>query len=68
MRFVEKDGEQRLMKAQVTGGLCLVCHGKTIDPEVAKLLDQYYPSDTARGYGPGEIRGAFSLRRPLPAR
>jgi hypothetical protein len=26
-----------------------------------------YPHDQALGYQPGDLRGAFSLRRPAPA-
>ena len=59
------NGEFRLMKAIPTGEPCLACHGQNIKPELAALIDQRYPQDQARGFAPGELRGAFTLRRPL---
>lgn len=58
------DGQFRYMKAQIVQPLCLNCHGSTLDPEVTKTLQQYYPDDAATGYQLGEIRGAFSLTAP----
>ena len=55
----------RFMKAVPTGEVCLACHGSEINPEVAAALDEHYPNDQARGYSLGEIRGAFSLTKPL---
>jgi len=53
----------RFMKAIPTAEICLVCHGKGIDPAVAKALDAAYPQDQARGYAIGDIRGAFSVSK-----
>jgi hypothetical protein len=57
------------MKALPTQELCLACHGTAgrIDPAVRARLAELYPGDRATGYRPGEIRGALTLRRPLPA-
>lgn len=55
----------RFMKAIPTGELCLACHGSQITPQVAAALDQAYPGDRARGYSAGDIRGAFTLTKPL---
>jgi hypothetical protein len=55
----------RFMKAIPTGEVCLACHGSDITPEVATAIDERYPDDMARGYGPGDVRGAFSLSKPL---
>jgi hypothetical protein len=55
----------RFMKAQGVEGLCLNCHGTSIQPEVKKLILEHYPDDTATGYSLGEIRGAFSLIKNL---
>jgi hypothetical protein len=55
----------RFMKAIPTGEVCLACHGTQITPEVTAALDQNYPGDQARGYALGDVRGAFSLSRPL---
>lgn len=59
-------GELRLMKAIPTAETCLGCHGSSIDPDLAALIDRYYPQDQAREFTLGELRGAFSLRRRLP--
>ncbi len=56
--------EFRYMKAIPAQELCLTCHGSEIAPEVKARLDALYPSDRATGYGPGELRGAFTVRRP----
>lgn len=59
------DGEYRYMQAIPTGEPCLACHGKNIDKDLVAVLDQRYPDDQARGFALGELRGAFTLRRPL---
>ena len=68
---VEKDGESyfRFMKGIVMPSLekmpCLKCHGETIEPETAAILDELYPEDKARGYKAGQVRGAFTLKKKL---
>jgi len=44
---------------------CTICHGTNISAEVKAALDQAYPSDQARGYQAGDIRGAFSIIQPM---
>lgn len=56
----------RYMKAIPTGAVCLACHGEHISPEVEAKLKELYPNDTARGYKEGDLRGAFTIARPLP--
>ena len=51
--------EFRFMKAIPTGGLCLSCHGGTIDPAVAAKIAELYPADKATGFREGDLRGAF---------
>ncbi len=65
--IVEQDGQRvfRYMKAIPTGGICLECHGEQLKPEVAAKLDALYPGDQARGFKPGDIRGAFTFRKIL---
>lgn len=58
-------GEFRLMKAIPTAQACLACHGSSIKPGLAALIDQRYPQDQARGFKEGELRGAFTLRRVI---
>jgi hypothetical protein len=55
----------RYMKAIPTGAPCLACHGENISPEVAAKLKEAYPSDTARGYKVGDVRGGFTISRPV---
>ena len=62
---IEIEGERvfRYMKAISTGGACLVCHGKTLPEEVRTELDALYPGDQARGFGVGDLRGAFTIKQ-----
>ena len=61
--IVEIDGAKRFryMKAIPTGGVCVACHGASLNPKVAAKLDSLYPGDKARGFKPGDIRGAFTV-------
>ncbi|GAB3379450.1 Tll0287-like domain-containing protein [Azotobacter armeniacus] len=59
------DGEYRYLQAIPTGEPCLACHGKNIDKALLATLDERYPQDQAQGFALGELRGAFTLRRPL---
>ncbi len=60
---VEIDGhkKRRYMKAIGTGGVCLLCHGTSIHPDVKAKLKELYPEDKATGFQFGELRGAFSI-------
>jgi len=62
------DGQKtfRYMKAIPTAAVCLACHGEHISPDVEAKLKDLYPTDTARGYQEGDLRGAFTISRPLP--
>jgi hypothetical protein len=64
---VEEDGVSvyRYMKAIPANQVCLACHGSDIEPGLAEALDAAYPEDQARGYALGDIRGAFTLSKPL---
>lgn len=48
---------------------CVACHGtnEQISPAVRTLLATRYPDDKAVGYAPGDLRGAISVRVPLPS-
>jgi hypothetical protein len=65
--IVTTDGKKRyrFMKAIPTGPLCLTCHGTSVTPEVASALHNLYPNDRATGYKLGDIRGAFTLSKPI---
>jgi hypothetical protein len=56
----------RYMKAIPTAALCLNCHGENLKPEVDAKLKELYPNDQARGYKEGDLRGAFTLAKPVP--
>ncbi len=56
----------RYMKAIPTAALCLSCHGETLSPEVTAKLKELYPNDQARGFKEGDLRGAFTIAKPLP--
>ncbi len=57
----------RYMKALPTQELCLNCHGtaERLTPAVKEKLKALYPDDRATGYGPGQVRGAMTIRKPL---
>jgi hypothetical protein len=55
----------RYMKGIATTTPCLACHGDPIDADLDAKLKALYPEDKARGYKEGELRGAFTLAKPL---
>lgn len=55
----------RYMKAIPTAELCTSCHGTDLAPEVLARLAELYPEDQATGFTVGDIRGAFTLKKPL---
>ena len=67
-RVVETDTGPvfRYMKAIPQGEICMVCHGSdSVPPAVEARIDELYPEDAARGFQPGDVRGAFTLSRTL---
>ena len=61
---VRRQDDRRIghwMKAIPTQGVCTVCHGQAIEPEVAAAIDAAYPDDQARGFTEGDLRGAFTV-------
>jgi hypothetical protein len=69
---VRENGREslRYLKAVVTAPMCLACHGApaSIPPPVRRALDEAYPDDVATGFATGDVRGAISVRVPLPPR
>jgi hypothetical protein len=55
----------RYMKAIPTGSMCLLCHGTEIESGVTAKLAELYPQDAAVGFAEGDIRGAFTVVKPL---
>jgi hypothetical protein len=66
---VDNNGQQqfRFMKAIPMGGQCVACHGSDaqIPSIISDALAEHYPLDQARGYEPGQLRGAVSITQPL---
>ena len=58
----------RYVKALPVQPLCIACHGaaEQISASVNATLKQHYPHDRAVGYLTGQIRGAISIKRPIP--
>lgn len=65
--IVEQDGQKtfRYMKAIPTAEVCLNCHGSQIKDDISAKLYELYPNDQARGFQAGDLRGAFTIERPL---
>lgn len=57
----------RYMKAIPVQDVCLKCHGgdEAVAPGVKDALKADYPHDKATGYTLGQLRGGFSIKRPL---
>ncbi len=67
--IVTENGERvlRYMKAiPMAEAPCAACHGRAIAPNVAQKIKELYPADKATGFAPGDIRGAFTIVRPMP--
>jgi uncharacterized protein DUF3365 len=57
----------RYMKAIPTQELCLGCHGSPdkMAEGLKKKLSDAYPHDQATGYSVGQVRGAFTVKKPF---
>lgn len=60
--------ELRYLRPIVLQEFCTTCHGArdSFDPAVRTMIAERYPSDSAVGYAAGDVRGAISVRVPLP--
>lgn len=58
----------RYMRALTVVPLCLNCHGPTdaVSDATRMQLAAEYPKDVATGYKLGQVRGAVTIKRPLP--
>lgn len=65
--ITEQNGKKqfRYMKAIGVGKPCLTCHGTGINEPVKKAIRASYPEDAATGFNLGDLRGAFTLTKPL---
>jgi hypothetical protein len=67
--IVDADGRRllRYMKAiPMAPAPCATCHGTDVAPDLLKSIRDLYPADQAVGFNAGEIRGAFTITKPLP--
>jgi len=55
----------RFMKAIPTAEFCLTCHGREVKEPVKAKLAELYPNDQATGFSLGDVRGAFTLSKPV---
>jgi len=55
----------RYMKAIPMADLCLPCHGERLAPDAEPKIREAYPKDRAMGFKVGEVRGAFTLSKPV---
>lgn len=59
-------GTLRWMRPIAMGPMCVACHGGAeVAAETAQAIAAAYPQDAARGFAPGQLRGAFTARAPL---
>jgi len=69
VRNAANDGwELRYLRPILLQPQCTACHGAAdgLAPGVRALIDARYPDDRAVGYAAGDLRGAISVRVPLP--
>lgn len=59
--------ERRYLRAIVTEGVCVTCHGTEIAPDLAAAIAREYPDDKATGFALGQLRGAFKIVWPAAA-
>lgn len=55
----------RFMKAIAIDTACMACHGEAVAEPVQAALAEKYPHDAAKGYRPGDLRGAFTITKIL---
>lgn len=55
----------RYLKAIGTAPMCLQCHGSELAADVAAAVKKLYPDDAATGFAVGDLRGAFTVSKPL---
>jgi len=49
-----------------TQGMCLICHGEKLAPEIATRIGEAYPEDQAIGFREGDLRGVFWVEFSKP--
>ena len=54
--------ERRYLRAIALQPPCVACHGKVLASEVREAIARAYPQDAAKGFEPGQLRGAVVVR------
>lgn len=49
-----------------TQGMCLICHGESLAPDIATQISAAYPEDRATGFREGDVRGVFWVEFAKP--
>lgn len=55
----------RYMRAIPTAPMCLKCHGRRLNDDIAAKIAELYPDDRATGFKAGDVRGAFTVMLPV---
>jgi len=66
-KTIETDNKKQFyfIKAVPTKGVCLMCHGQNIAPNIQAKITELYPNDKAIGYKKGQVRGAIVVIKNL---
>ena len=61
-------GDAPAGRAYFAGVQCEACHGEreSIDPDVLKTIEAFYPEDRATGFSEGDLRGWFWIEVGAP--
>ena len=62
--YARRGTDVRYMEVIRLEPVCAVCHGIELSEPVQGFMSDNYPYDLARGYKPGDVRGAFSVVWP----
>jgi len=60
-----KDATLHYMRAIPLKPPCAACHGENVNPALLATIKEHYPGDTATGFKPGDLRGAFTITWPV---
>lgn len=62
--IVHEEKQVHYYKPILIQAMCLTCHGSTgqeLSPRLAAVIDSLYPTDNAKGYKEGELRGMWHV-------
>jgi len=64
VKFGQEENQKFAFYPILTNPMCLQCHGvsgESLDPDFEQHILSFYPEDSARAYGAGEIRGMWLI-------